>query len=436
MHGEGWRRNLAALWFAQTLTMVAFSFVFPFLPLYIQTLGIPDTTQAAQWAGLVIAATAVSLAVAQPIWGSMADRLGRRPMVLRSMIGGAVTLGLMGLVSSVEQLLVLRFIQGAVTGTVAAANALAASSVPANRLGFALGIMQMALFSGISLGPLVGGLIADTWGFRVPFYAAAALMLIGFLVVLLFVRESFTPPPDGQARPGFWGGTRALLSIAAIPVLAGVIFLIQLSGVIVTPVLSLFIADLAGGANAASAAGVVLFGTGAMSAVSAIVLGRLGDRIGHTRILAVCLVGAGLACLPQGLVTQVWQLLVLRVLLGLFLGGLMPSANALLAQVVPRERRGAAFGLTAAATAMANAVGPLAGAAIATHWGMRAIFPATAAFFAVAVAWVRYGLGRHEFGRASKVEDVLVAKVAGSPGAVAPGREGPSPRGSGRRAPR
>jgi len=313
-------------------------------------------------------------------------------MVIRSMVGGSITVTLMGLAASPEQLLVLRLIQGAVTGTVSASNALAASSTPRHHLGFALGLMQVAIFVGMSIGPLVGGVIADLFGFRTAFYASGALMLVGATIVVAFVRESFTPPPTGAPNPGVWAESKALLGMMIFPIIMSVIFLIQFGGTIIAPLLSLFIAELAGGTNAATYSGVVMAATGAASAAAALVFGRISDRIGHARILPVCLIGASISYFPQAFVSDVWQLLALRTLLGLFLGGLMPSANALLAMLVPSQHRGSAFGLAATATATANAVGPIAGAAIATQWGMRSVFIVCGVLFAVAYGWVILGL--------------------------------------------
>lgn len=168
-----------------------------------------------------------------------------------------------------------------------------------------------------------------------------------------------------------------------IPSGQGIIFMVSLGGTIVSPILSLFIADLNGPENAATAAGMIMAGTASFSAISAVVIGRFSDRIGRTRVLLACLLGACLAYLPQAFVQDVWQLLFLRVLLGVFLGGLMPAANALVAELVPAERRGVAFGLTVSAQSMANAVGPLIAAGIAANFGMHPIFLVTAAFFAL-----------------------------------------------------
>lgn len=390
-----WQRNLAALWIGQTFTMVAFSFVFPFFPLYVQELGVEGTAEAAQWAGYVGAAAAISMAVAQPIWGNMADRWGRKPMVIRSMVGSAITVAAMGFVTSPEQLVALRFLQGAVSGVVSAANALVASSAPKERLGFSLGLMQVALFVGHALGPLGGGLIADAMGFRMPFYVAGGLMATGALIVVLFVHEDFTRPAAGTPRRGVLAEGRALFGIGLFPVLVVVIFLIQFGGVIVGPVLSLYVEELHGAANAATMAGVVIALNGVVSAVAAVLIGRVSDRIGPAVILPVCLVGSALTYLPQAFVQDVWQLLWLRMALGIFLGGMMPSANAMLAGLVPRARRGAAFGLAAMATSLANGAGPLSAAAIATYFDLRAIFLVTGGLFTFAFIWVTAGFRRH-----------------------------------------
>ncbi|MBN2361528.1 MAG: MFS transporter, partial [Deltaproteobacteria bacterium] len=197
--------------------MIAFSFVFPFIPLYVQALGVPDPTKAAQWSGWIAASTALTMAVAQPIWGNLADRFGRKPMVIRSMIAGSITLGLMGLATHPWHILVLRLLQGMLTGTVTASTALVATVVPKQRLGFALGLLQVAMFGGSSLGPLVGGIVADSFGFRASFGAACLLALAGGLTVITLVREDFTPPPATAARRGVIAGSRVLLALAGFP---------------------------------------------------------------------------------------------------------------------------------------------------------------------------------------------------------------------------
>jgi MFS transporter, DHA1 family, multidrug resistance protein len=389
-----WQRNLVALWIAQTLTMIAFSFVFPFIPLYVQSLGVKGTAEAAQWAGIIGAAAAISMSVAQPIWGNVSDRVGRRPMVIRSMLGSSIITVMMGLVTSPEQLVVLRFIQGGISGTVTASNALAAASAPRHRLGFVLGVMQVALFSGTSVGPLFGGVIADTFGYRASCFGAGILMLVGGLIVTIVVKEDFTPPKPEAPRRGVIQESKALFRMPVFPILIGIIFMIQMGGTIISPIITLFIASMSGDNNAATVAGLVLAAGGAVSAVSAFSIGRVSDRLGHSNILLVCLLGASLSYFPQAFVSELWQFFLLRLLLGFFLGGLMPSANALIAGTVSNDRRGAAFGLSATATSAANFIGPLSGAGIATVWGMHAVFFSTGILFAVALVWSRLVLQR------------------------------------------
>lgn len=391
---EDWRRNLAALWIVQVLIFVGFSFVFPFVPLYVQDLGVEGTTAAAQWAGVILASSALSTAIAQPLWGALADRRGRKPMVIRSLVGNGITIGLMGFAGAPVHLLILRFLQGTAAGTVPASTAMVATITPKHRLGFALGMMQVASFVGTSIGPLLGGLIADAFGYRVASFAAGFLMLAGVPIVSLFVREDMSQPQYSASRGSVWTEGRYLLGMTIFPVMIGVIFLINFGWIIVSPVLSLFVAELNGPDNAATVSGLIVAAAGMMSAISAVAIGRFSDRVGHGRILIVCLAGSALTYYPQTFVQDIWQLLLLRMLLGIFLGGLMPSANALVAETVPRARHGAAFGLTAAAYALANGIGPLSAAGIATQWGIRAVFLATGVLYTVATGCVTLGLRR------------------------------------------
>src|SRR5215813_9857931 len=192
----GWRRNLAALWFAQFTAIFGFSFAFPFLPVYLRQLGVHDPGQLALWTGVTAGASGASLAIMSPIWGTLADRYGRRAMLLRAMIGGAVTVGLMGFARGPVDLLVLRLLQGATAGTVAAATALVASGTPRARVGWALGVLTSAVAVGTAFGPLLGGLAATLLGVRAIFWAGGALLGAATIPVFAVVREIRTGPAD------------------------------------------------------------------------------------------------------------------------------------------------------------------------------------------------------------------------------------------------
>jgi len=179
-----WRTTLYVAWIAQAVSTMGFTFVLPFLPLYLRELGIADGESVVMWAGLLVAATPVTMAIFSPIWGALADRYGRKIMVERAMFGGAVLLALMGLVQNVHQLLALRLLQGAVTGTVTALVALVSTTSPPQKSGYSQGMMRMAFFCGVAVGPIVGGAVSDSFGYRFSFLVAGVLIFAGGLLVL------------------------------------------------------------------------------------------------------------------------------------------------------------------------------------------------------------------------------------------------------------
>src|SRR5215212_6532805 len=164
----GWNTTLYAVWAGQLLALIGFSSRVPFLPFYLDDLGVSDISGQALWSGAINAAGAAAMAITAPIWGLLADRYGRKPMLLRGLFGGAGVV-MMGFASSPWQLLELRVLEGILTGTVAAATALIATSAPKRRLGYALGMVQTAVFAGAAAGPLFGGYAYDRIGPRATF---------------------------------------------------------------------------------------------------------------------------------------------------------------------------------------------------------------------------------------------------------------------------
>ena len=388
-----WQRNLAVLWVGEVLAIAGFQIALPFLPYYVQELGITAEGQIAFWSGMVISSQAVTMALIAPVWGSLADRYGRKIMVVRAMLGGAVILTLMGLARNVYQLVLLRAIQGLLTGTVPAATALVASSAPPERRGTAIGILRVAVYLGSSTGPLIGGLIADRLGMRAAFYVTGALLLVAGVLVSILVQEHFEPPaeePEGGAqKPRLWDGvalvlrTPALLSIFSVRVTMNTAFRM------IAIVLPLYIQSIAGPEiRVASFTGLIMGLASATSAGAAMVLGRLGDRFGSRRILMVC--GAA-ACALYALMAgthTLTQLLIVRAIAGAALGGILASISVLLADLVPQNRFGAVYGVDTSMMALANALGPMLGAGVAANWGLSSAFVGAAAMYGLATAVV------------------------------------------------
>lgn len=389
---ETWKRNLYIVWVAELVAISGFSVVFPFLPYYVQELGITELHQVELWSGVLFATQAVTMAIFAPIWGSLADRYGRKLMVQRAMFGGAVILTAMGFVQNVWQLAILRAIQGMLTGTVPAATTLVASSTPRERSGYALGLLQMAVWAGASVGPLMGGLVADTWGYRAAFWVTGSLLFLAGLTVWRFVEEDFTPVAREKDSPdgGFWEGLRLVVHNHSLVSLFGVRSMVRLAVRMVGPTLPLFVQSLVPAtARVATITGLITGASAATSAVGAVTLGRASDRIGYRRVLLACAVGAAILYVPQAFVTNAWQLLLLQGVVGLVLSGVLASISALLANLAPEGRQGAVFGVDTSVVSMANAVGPMVGASVAAALGLRTPFLLAAGALAVAagLAW-------------------------------------------------
>jgi DHA1 family multidrug resistance protein-like MFS transporter len=399
---HGWQRNLYALTGASFLMFTAFGFVFPFLPLFIAELGVGDTQQVALWSGISSFGQALVLSIFSPIWGAVADRRGRRLMVLRAAFGGGIVIGLMGLSQNIWQFMTLRLIQGAMTGVVAAASALAISFVPRARMGFALGLIQMASFAGNAVGPTLGGLSAATFGYRYSFAVSGGLFLMAGVLTILFVTEHFVPPPAEARRAGLGGILRDIRDEGRdrqLLIMMLVLFSATFGVNVVQPMLPLFVQYLDPTVSVALVTGFIFTVAGLVAAVSSVIWGRVGDRLGFRRLLIGMSLGAGLIYIPQAFVTNVAQLVVLRGILGIFDGGLLPSANALIASSRPSKPGGGAhsslgttYGLINLANGMGFALGPLAGGVIAATLGLRNVFLVTAVILLAIAAYLPFGI--------------------------------------------
>ena len=388
-----WQRTLYILFFAQLMVAVGFSSIFPFLPLYVEHLGSSSGLSIELLSGLVYSGQAFTMMLASPLWGALADRHGRKLMVERSMFGGALTLLLMSFAASAEQLVVMRTIQGLITGTIAAANALLASVTPRKHIGYAMGLLQVGFGTGIAVGPLIGGFVADLFGYSVVFYLTAALLFLAGVLVHWGVHENFQPKQSQQRKTSLLQDWRTLLGVAGVKVTFLTRFLTSMARMIVLPIIPLFIATLLVDSSKLNTfTGLVMGIASAATTISAVFLGKLGDRVGYRRVLIVSLVIMGVLYLPQGYASAGWQLLVLQGLVGITLGGVLPIISALLANYVKAGGEGAAFGLDNSINAAGRAVAPMIGAAIATGWGYPAVFVVTGLVCLAAVVLAALGL--------------------------------------------
>jgi len=385
-----WRSSLAAAWVAQFVAVMAFSFAAPFIPFYVRELGVREERMVAVWAGMLGAATGLTLALLAPLWGILADRYSRKLMVERAMFGGALAVSLMALARSPYHLLLLRILQGLLSGTIPASVALVSGFTPPARRGYSLGLMQMAVFAGAALGPLIGGSMADRFGFRWPFALAGLLLCCGGTIVIFGVDESLSSPNNGGN--GASASLTELLTYRHLIPLMGLFFLIMLAGTMVAPILPLFVEQLAKSSTAiAGLVGLLMGGVGLVAGLGAAGIGRLSDRIGPRTAFVGSTFFGGLLTAAQALVGSVGALFTTRLVAAVASGGIQPTLNAIIARAVPENAYGRAYGITSSARAIGMGIGPLMGGVIAAHLGLRAPFLISGSILvltSLATAWL------------------------------------------------
>jgi len=393
-----WKRNLAIAWIGCFLTGAAFSLVMPFLPLYIEQLGVSGHSALNIWSGLVFSITFLFSAIASPLWGGLADRKGRKLMLLRSALGMAIVMMLMGLAQNIWHLLILRACLGLLGGFIPNANALIATQMPRNKSGWALGTLSTGGVSGALLGPLAGGLLADSYGLRPVFFITAAVLFICFLLTLFCIRENFTPVTKKEmlhAREviGSLKSPRLVLSLFITTLI------IQVATGSIAPILTLYVRDLEGDvSNIAFISGMIASVPGVAALLSAPRLGKLGDRIGPEKILIAALMVSVLLLIPMAFVQTPLQLGVLRFLLGAADGALLPAVQTLLVYNSTNQIAGRIFSYNQSFRDIGNVTGPLIGAAVSASYGFRTVFFVTASvvMFNVIYSWLSLRRRRRE----------------------------------------
>ncbi len=358
---ENWRKNLFSLWTAEFLAALGLSLILPFLPFYIRELGVSDASEVKRWSGLVFGAPFLMATFVGPLWGWLGDRYGRKAMLIRALAGYAGSSFFMAFATSVQQLLLLRLIQGGFAGFIAATLAIAATTTPRDKMGYAMGVLQTSLTTGAIIGPFFGGFLADRIGYRYIFLVTSAFGFMAAFLVILLVKENISTQEEKKS-PSFLANFRLVFTSSPLIAIFTAGLAVQTAVMSIQPVLSLFVERLwPGKENLATVAGGVFAITGLASLISAPYWGKRGDRIGYKKMLLITLLGTGLASFPQALVNQIYQLLLLRFIYGLFVGGILPALYSLTSLKVSVERRGGIMGITRSGLLIGNVLGPVTG---------------------------------------------------------------------------
>ncbi len=383
-----WKRNLYAISVAEFIVLLGFNFINPFLPLLVKQMGNFTSQDAAFLGGLATGANGLAMFFSAPLWGILADRQGRKPMLLRAQLGSALVISLMGLAPNIPLLITLRFIQGTLSGTVAAASALVAGTSPRNKLPFAMGTLMVAVFAGQSAGPLLGGFIADVWGYHAAFFMTAILVLIGAFIILALVHEDFQR--RGKTQTASLASTwRLATSRQQFPLLITICFL-NAGPQMIAPIISLLCSELDAGGKAATVSGLAFCLMAIVSSISSLFVGRLGEHINLKKLLVISCVCTGMLYLPPIWATTVVQLVIFISLTGLSNGGSITSSTTLVGLSASSAEQGVAYGISQSARALGTGLGPLIGGGLASLLGLRMTFAvASGLFLAVALLGAR-----------------------------------------------
>jgi len=385
-----WKKNLYVLWIAQFIAMLAMSACLPFLPLYVRHLGVTKLEEAQQWSGLIIAAPFLFSVITSPIWGAMGDKYGRKPMVVRAIIGLAVAMALMGFAQTIWQLLALRMFQGAVSGFIASTLAFVSATTPPRRAGYAIGLLQSTISAGNIAGPLVGGVLSDAIGMRNVFFFVGAMCLVSAVIVIFFVVEKREGEAKSQKRNSVFENFRYAWSTPELRTILVLIVAAQSSIVFVSPVMPFYLEYLGAPAKYLSTlTGVIVGIVGVFSIMFAPYWGRRNDRKGFVKTLQVAALAVGVSTILQSFVPTYEYLFGLRAIIGVFTAAIIPTLYTAFSKNTPHENRSGLMGLASSASLLGNLISPSMSGWVASHAGMRWCFAIAGAmmlgvaFFAV-----------------------------------------------------
>ncbi|HEM4251056.1 TPA: multidrug efflux MFS transporter [Streptococcus suis] len=367
-----WKQNLKVAWLGNFLTGTSFTLVMPFISVFVEELGV-GPGQVEYYAGLAVSVNALAAALMAPIWGSLADRYGRKPMMVRAAFAMIFTMGGMAFVPNVFWLLALRVLNGVFTGYIPNATALIASQVPKEKTGYALGTLSTGAVAGNLIGPTLGGILAEMFGVHTVFLLVGLLYAIVVLLTVFYIREDFVPIKKGEEM----SVKEVFEQVKDRQMLVGLFvtsMIIIAAAQAVVPILTLYVRHLGQTDNLLFVAGFIISLPGMASLVTSGYLGKIGDRIGNHRLLLIALTYSLLINVFCVFAENPFQLGLLRFMYGFGTGALLPSVNSLLTKLTPKEGISRIFSYNQLFNNLGSVVGPMMGSAVAAHMGYDWVF--------------------------------------------------------------
>lgn len=389
------KRNLSIMWFANFFISGSMTMVLPFISLYIETFGHYSSTYVQHWSGWTFAITFVTAFIFSPIWGRIGDLYGRKKILILSGIGMGISIFLMGYVTSVWQLFMLRLVMGVFTGFIGMSQAFISTQTPKEIAGKVMGTLQTGGITGSLMGPLLGGILADSFGYADTFKWTSISIFLSALLVM-FTREYKIISKENTKTN--YSSKEVIQHIIRHPVLLTVLLisaLIQMAHFSIQPILSLYVSELHGPENLAFFAGIAFSAAGLGNLMMARQWGKLADRYGYIKILVILLFIAGIIYLPGGFVTNIWQLVLIRFVLGISIGGIIPVRIAYIRQEAPIAMQGEVLGYNTSLRFFGNIIGPAMGGIISGYFGFTAVFISTSILLIISALILLATMNRH-----------------------------------------
>lgn len=386
---ETWKRTVYISLVCVFCTAFGVSQLAPILPLYFHDLGVQTPEAMSLWSGLATGATYIIVCLAAPFWGRVADKKGRKITLIRSSFGMALCNVLIAFQTTPEGVVLIRLVQGLVSGFYSASITLIASESPIERTGWALGLLASANLAGSLIGPLLGGYIADTVGIRNDFIIVGALMGLSGVLATIFIHENYVPQPNPE-KLSIRKLKEQIPEFNSIVALCVASFIYAICIMSLQPVISVYIKGIVPSdtENLAFIAGAVFSAMGIAQLMSSSPLGKLVDKIGPRKVLVVSLIYVGILNIPQAYVSDVYQLAIIRFLQGFGLGGMLPALNTYLSSKTPREFTGQVFSYNQSCLFFGYFLGSVGGASLMAWLGFTTLFWVSGGLFIISALWI------------------------------------------------
>ena len=390
---ETWKRTVYISLVCVFCTAFGVSQLAPILPLYFHDLGVQTPEAMSLWSGLATGATYIIVCLAAPFWGRVADKKGRKITLIRSSFGMALCNILIAFQTTPEGVVLIRLVQGLVSGFYSASITLIASESPIERTGWALGLLASANLAGSLIGPLLGGYIADTVGIRNDFIIVGALMGLAGVLATIFIHENYVPQPNPE-KLSIRKLKEQIPEFNSIVALCVASFIYAICIMSLQPVISVYIKGIVPSdtENLAFIAGAVFSAMGIAQLMSSSPLGKLVDKIGPRKVLVVSLIYVGILNIPQAYVSDVYQLAIIRFLQCFGLGGMLPALNTYLSSKTPREFTGQVFSYNQSCLFFGYFLGSVGGASLMAWLGFTTLFWVSGGLFIISALWIGFKL--------------------------------------------